>query len=555
MNNALLLFAGLAFFLFGIDRLSSLLSKLSGGNLQEKLLKYTRKDRSKLFAGITVTMLFQSSNATTVLLVSVASAGFITSAESAAFVLGANLGSVSTAWLIAFKITKLALVIFAIGVLGGFFSKNKKYQYLYSFLTGLGLIFYGLELMSESMSFIKTSPHLISYISSYNADTSILAMLLLVFIGIFFTALVQASGATAAIIISAAGNGLLNLHSASAVMLGATLGTTITALLASAGKSNDGKRVALMHLSLNVVGVVSGCVIFYPMVFFVKKAAIISGMENVELQVALYMTTFKVYLIAVMYPFRDALGKLAHRFIKDRFIDINLRLNIPDLPADSSSIIVRDILSKNIDIFMRYLVDMNAFAYIICRKAREQSLFDKLLKYEKFIDTGHKKIVNLINKSGTCEHDHLWLYLKMSDEAESMADHAKSIAKYGIRISDEKDKMDDFELDSLRSAHRMVFGIFYTVCIKKIYSRDELDECHRIERFVRTRKRELLLKITDHVRLNQEIVLNLVDILAEYSKINHSVKRILQVNLDIIEGRGIYLWDAKENSDDHTAGG
>jgi hypothetical protein len=194
---------------------------------------------------------------------------------------------------------------------------------------------------------------------------------------------------------------------------------------------------------------------------------------------------------------------------------------------------------------MKYLTDMLAFSYIIMRKPKESSLFDKVVKYEKTLDLGHRKMVQSISSTGNDRNALLWLYLKMSDEAESMGDHVRSIAKYGIKLGELDFQFSDEQKKLMLEAHTKIFVQFHNVCIKKQYNTELLDNSHLIERFLRTKKRELYTALCMETGHDPEKRLVLTDILSEYSKINHSIKRILQVNLDIIEGRGIYLWEKK----------
>ncbi len=539
--SALFLLAGLAFFLFGIDVLGKLLTTLVGGNLQEKLLYYTRKDISKVSVGIIITTLFQSSSATTVLLVSMASAGFISVFESVSFILGANIGSVSTAWIVAVKITKAALPLFVVGVVGNFFVTKQKWQQLFNFFTGLGLIFYGLEMMSNSLEFVKHSTQVINFIQQFNAQTTISSMLILVLFGIVFTAIIQSSGATAAMVIVASINGVFNFHSAGAVVLGATLGTTITAFIASIGGSRDGRRVALIQVGINIIGIIIGILLFYPMIGFVHFI-VLKMHGNISIMIALYMTLLKIILVSIVFPFRKKVALITFKIVKERFPDINLRLDIEDIPKGTKHIVVNNMLSQNIDIFIKYLTDMLAFSYIVLKKPKEKDLFDKIVKYEKFIDAGHKKIVSVISKAKIKETELLWLYLKMSDEAESISDHIRELAKYSIKLNQKEVEIPDYFKELLMDAHIRVFTLFHDVVVKKQYNETFFSTIRSNEHFLRRKKRKMMIRLAKNSSEKFEIELIIADILSEYSKINHSIKRILQVNLDILEGKGIYVW-------------
>jgi len=543
MYQLVFLLSGLAFFLFGMQLLGKLLGSFTGGDLDEKLAKYTKNDFVKLVVGFVVTTLFQSSSATTVIMVSMTSVGLISVAESLSFILGANIGSITTAWIVAVKITKAGIFLFTIGIIGRFISSNKKLGYIFDFLAGLGLIFFGLEMMSDSLEFIKKSPEVVDIISNFSAETSIGSMLILVLFGIVFTAVIQSSGATAAMVITIASQGILDLHSACAVVLGSTLGTTITAFLASLNAGALGKRTAFMQFFINVIGTLFGIVFFYPIVTLI--AGKFPPATAVSLIIATYMTFLKIVLVIIVFPIRKYVAKFSEMLIREKFQTINIKPRTPKLPYDAGSLVIASNLNKNVDTFMKYLTDMIAFSYIIMRKPKEHSLFDKVVKYEKTLDLGHRKMVQSISASGNSRNALLWLYLKMSDEAESMGDHARSIAKYGIKLGELDFHFSDDQKQLMLEAHTKIFLQFHEVCIKKNYDTEFLENSHRIERFLRTKKRELYTTLCMETGHNPEKRLVLTDILSEYSKINHSIKRILQVNLDTIEGRGIYLWEKK----------
>jgi hypothetical protein len=250
-----------------------------------------------------------------------------------------------------------------------------------------------------------------------------------------------------------------------------------------------------------------------------------------------------VILTAGMFTVRRPFAERVVRLIPDRFPGVHQRLDIRPLPHDATDDAVRAELSRQIDLFTRYLRDMFAFSLIVALKRKEASLFSKIEQYEQIVDQGHKKLVHLIHDQNHRDQQNMWLYLKMSDEAESMADHFKSVAKYGIRLRERQPEPLALERLLIHTAHRRVFTLFDRVCICKCFDAGDLALCDEAERELRRHKRELMLTITEeHTPLESDAILELADILSEYSKINHSVKRILQVNLDVREGRGVYLY-------------
>ncbi len=540
MQTILYLMAGLAFFLYGIDLLGALLGRMAGGRLQERMDRLASTDGRRYLYGALATVVFQSSSATTVLLVSMASAGLVTATEAFSFTLGANLGAVSTGWIAAVKITVIGLPLFIVGVVGKFFASNAARRELFAFCLGLGLILFGLDLMSQAMEAVRDNGAVTGFFARFDVGGSAAAMVLAALSGVLFTAVIQSSGATAVIAIAGAMNGIFSLHQACALVLGATLGTTVTALIAAVGGGSEGRRTAVMHTLLNVVGLLGGLLLFYPLVWAAGQTVPALG---VAMAVALYMTLHKVILTVGMFPFRRPFAERIMRLVPDRFPGVHQRLDIRPLPRDATDDAVRTELTRRIDLFTRYLRDMFAFSLIVALKKREAPLLTKIEQYEQIVDQGHKKLVHLIHDQNHRHQQDLWLFLKMSDEAESMADHFKSVAKYGVRLRERQPEPLALERLLIHTAHRRVFMLFDRVCICKCFDSGDLAPCDEAERVLRRHKRELMLTITEeHTPLESDAILELADILSEYSKINHSVKRILQVNLDVREGRGVYLY-------------
>jgi len=545
MYEFMMLLAGIALFLFGMGQLGSLLSDFTGGDFTSKINRFARNDFLKVVSGFIITTLFQSSGATTAILVTMTSVGLMTVLQSVSFLIGANIGSITTAWIVAIKITKAGIFMFTAGVFGKLIFRKEQYIAISMLFVGLGLIFFGLETMSGAMGFLKESPEIIDLFAKYNASDSVSSMIILVIIGVIFTALIHSSGATATIVIAAVISGVLPLHSGAAVVLGSTLGSTATALFASIGTSAEGKRTAFLQVFVNVIELTAGLILFYPMVSFVIFISGKAGLLNTGFEIAIYMTLLKIILAFMVFPARNKIAVFAEKIIKKRFRLIFSPLIVPQIFESDDEISLRRKLLPVTDTYADYLKDMLAYSYIGIRKPSLRSLFKKVTRYEEILDTGHSNMVAAISKCKNQNTHILWLFLKMSDEAESMGDHAKEIAKYGVRLDEIKHKLSDRQKALLLECYMMVFRQFHEICIKKNYKLDLVAKCEEIERHLRREKRliySLLCKEQDH---DYEKRLILIDILSEYSKFNHSVKRILQVNLDVVEGRGIFLWESK----------
>ncbi len=243
------LIGGLALFLFGMDIMTRALKQVAGASLKSILARMTGNRFTGLIAGASVTAIIQSSSITTVLLVGFISAGLMTTAQSAAVILGANIGTTITAQILAFKVTALALPVLSLGFFVSFIAKKKATREKGRIVLGLGMVFFGMAIMSDSMKPLRSYEPFLDFMLSL--DSVLLAAL----VGAGFTALVQSSSATTGILIVMAGQGLIALEPAVALALGANIGTCVTALLASIGAPREAMRAALIHTVFNVAGV------------------------------------------------------------------------------------------------------------------------------------------------------------------------------------------------------------------------------------------------------------------------------------------------------------
>lgn len=243
------LIGGLAFFLFGLELMTQGLKSLAGGGLKSALARMTSSRFRAVLAGAFATAALQSSSITTVLIVGFVSAGLISLPQSIGMIMGANIGSTVTAQIIAFKITAFALPLAALGFFSRLLARRDWHRMAGEVALGLGIMFIGLELMSQATTPLRDYPPFLDAMQRMTHPAYGVA------IGALFTAIVQSSAATTGIVIVLGGQNLIPLESAIALILGANIGTCATALLASIGKPVDARRVALAHVLFNLIGV------------------------------------------------------------------------------------------------------------------------------------------------------------------------------------------------------------------------------------------------------------------------------------------------------------
>ena len=243
------LLGGLAVFLFGLDQLTTMLKAAAGTRLKEVLARATTNRFSAVLAGGFTTAVVQSSSVTTVLVVGFVSAGLMSVQQSIGIIMGAEIGTTITAQIIAFKVTKYALVAVIIGFAMHFFSESRRIKQYGMIVLGLGLVFFGMNMMGDATRPLRSYQPFIDLLAQM--DNWALAILL----SASFTALIQSSSATTGVIIVLGSQGLISLEQGIALVLGANIGTCITALLASIGKARQGLQAALVHVTFNVSGV------------------------------------------------------------------------------------------------------------------------------------------------------------------------------------------------------------------------------------------------------------------------------------------------------------
>jgi len=241
---------GLALFLFGMEQMTDALKSFAGANMKKLLARMTSNRIKGVLTGIFVTGVIQSSSVTTVLTVGFISVGLLSLQQAISIILGAHIGTTVTVQIIAFQINEFALLLIACGFILKFFIKHDKLKYLGLMLIGFGLIFLGMNLMSDA-----TYP-LRSYKPFFDLMEQMANPLIGILIAAVFTAIVQSSASTIGIVIALASQGLISLEAGIALVLGANVGTCATAFLASIGTPREGKQVALSHIIINVIGVV-----------------------------------------------------------------------------------------------------------------------------------------------------------------------------------------------------------------------------------------------------------------------------------------------------------
>ncbi len=313
---------GLGIFFYGMKLLSEAIQRLAGTRLRQSLNMMTQNRFVGILTGFTVTGIVQSSSATTVMVISFVNAGLVTLTESVGVIMGANLGTTVTIWIVSllgfkFNITALSLPIIAVGIPFIFSNKNR-WNSAGEMLIGFGLLFLGLSFMKHGVPDIKNNPEMLRFFTQF-AGQGFFSFLVFIGLGAVVAAVIQSSSAVGAITVTMAFQGWIDFPSAAAIMLGGNIGTTVTAFLASVGANVNGKRTARVHLLFNVIGVAWVLLLYYPLT---KALTLLTADVNLTgndltVYISVFHTLFNLANILLLVAFVPQLAMLATKLVKD----------------------------------------------------------------------------------------------------------------------------------------------------------------------------------------------------------------------------------------------
>lgn len=313
----------LGMFLFGMKVMSEALQKLSGDRLRAMMRTMTSNRFAGLATGTAVTTLVQSSSASTVMVVSFVNAGLLTLTESIGLIMGANLGTTTTFWIISFagykfSVTSLALPIMGVG-LPLLFSRKSVLKDSGEFLIGFGLLFLGLAFLKDAVPDIKGNPEVLQFITGFTG-MGIWSVLIFCFFGVILTIIVQSSSVAGAITITMAAKGWIDYPTACAIILGENIGTTITANLAALTGNTTAKRAAAAHFVFNIIGVCWAIAIFAFFTRFIDWLVPGDPLEadHIPMHMAAFHSLFNIFNAALLIGFVPQLARLVERLVKDK---------------------------------------------------------------------------------------------------------------------------------------------------------------------------------------------------------------------------------------------
>lgn len=445
---------GLGLFLMGMKIMSEGMQKTAGDGLRKTLNFLTTNRVMAILVGFFVTAVIQSSSATTVMTVGFVNAALMNLKQAIGVILGANIGTTVTGWIVTLKIVKYAMPMIGLGVIIRFFSKSEKWRYIGEVIFGFGILFLGMQTMKLGFAPLRESPDFISFFTNVDGN-SYLSILLGVAIGAVTTLIVQSSSATIGITIALASQGLLNFEGAVSLILGENIGTTITANLASMGGNYQARRAAIAHTLFNVFGVMVILSLFYPFMRLVESIvprfsdfvvntpgeAATYGVEIgakpfIGQHIAMAHSLFNITNVLIFAFLVPLLARMCEKIVPEpkkkkepRAVQFShIDFNLIETPALGIAETEKELL-----VMARRVNNSSAMVKeIINNGQNRRRLCDKVLREEKAIDEYQKYITEFLvtlSSSALSETDatHVGNYMTLSHNLEKYADHLEHI--------------------------------------------------------------------------------------------------------------------------------
>ena len=484
--NIISLLGGLALFLFGMDVMGKSLERSAGGKLQTILAKMSSTVFKGFLLGAAVTAVIQSSSATTVMVVGFVNSGIMTLKQAVGVIMGSNVGTTITSWILSlsglegdsffiklFKPSTLAPLLGIVGIILFMFTKNERKKDIGTILLGFMALMTGMDLMSSSMSFLKTEAWFAELMVSFSNP------LLGILVGALLTAVIQSSSASVGILQSLCATGAVTFGSAIPIILGQNIGTCITAMMGAIGANRNARRTAMVHLLFNVVGVVLFVVIFYgvglafPWRFLDNTAA--------AWDIALIHTAFNLAATVVLLPLNKLLVKLAYLIIpkqetpqKEALLDERL-LATPAVAIQRS----REIAGRMADTAVKAMELAISLTKTYDPAVMEQvvALEDETDIYEDALGSYLVKLTGM--DLSVRDNRTLNTLLYTISDLERVADHAVAIAKAGQEISEKKIDFSPAAKQELDVLERAVMDIVNSTVTA--FNEDDLSQAMKIE--------------------------------------------------------------------------
>lgn len=459
MDIAIGIMGGLGLFLYGMNLMGDGLQKSAGSKLKRIIELLTSNVIMGVLVGMVVTMVIQSSSATTVMVVGFVNAGIMSLTQAIGVIMGANIGTTITAQLVSLDVDFLAPVALGIGIVIYMFSNKPKHKNIAEILIGFGILFTGMDFMKEA----------VKPLAGYQGFTDMLLSfghhpILGVLMGFAITAIVQSSSASMGMLIALASQGLIPITAALPILYGENIGTCVTSLISSIGASRNARRAAIMHLTFNVLG----SMIF---MFILSKpiVAIATAIDPTDAarQIANAHTLFNILNVIVLLPFNKLIVKLALKLVPEtkgeQDDDDKVVKYIDDRMIETPSIALANIIKETLRMGEKSKESLNAAMDGIVDKSKEK--IELSFKREKLINELQKSILNYLLKLSKASlnedsRETVDALFNTVNDIERIGDHAENIAELAKDIVDLEISFSDVGIGELKDMYNKVVSTY-----------------------------------------------------------------------------------------------
>lgn len=444
IQSLIWLLAGVGVFIVGMNFMSGALEKSAGMGMKRLLERISNNRFSGVGIGAGVTAIIQSSSATSVMVIGLVNAGVMTLMQATPIIMGANIGTTITGVLVALKNDYFNMAMYLLAFAGVMmdFAKKEKVKLAGSLCSGLGLIFVGLNIMSSEQAFGNPLVE-----RMFTAIFEVIDFpLLLILVGVIFTALIQSSSASTGVVITMVGTGVLPLDLALFIILGANIGTCVTALLASVGANTNSKRVALIHFTFNL----TGTVLFTAIIWLLREPVVDMLMSlfpgddpmSLQMRVSAFHVVFNVTTTLALLPFTKHLVNYSCAVIKDKKEQKEeLTLKFVDERLLSTPHVAMMQVKKEID-YMLSLVEENTRIAFVAMDNGSAEYDEKIRKNEEIIDFTNSALTHFLIKLSVnmpeSDENIIGSYFHVLNDLERIGDHAENFHEIGMEMIGKK---------------------------------------------------------------------------------------------------------------------
>ena len=459
MDIAIGIMGGLGLFLYGMNLMGDGLQKSAGSKLKRIIELLTSNVIMGVLVGMVVTMIIQSSSATTVMVVGFVNAGIMSLPQAIGVIMGANIGTTITAQLVSLDVNFLAPIALGIGIVIYMFSKKPKYKHIAEILIGFGILFTGMDFMKDA----------VKPLAGYQGFTDMLLSfghhpILGVLMGFAITAIVQSSSASMGMLIALASQGLIPVTAALPILYGENIGTCVTSLISSIGASRNARRAAIMHLTFNVLGSM-----IFMLILSKPIVAIVTAIDPTDAarQIANAHTLFNIINVIILLPFNKLIVKLALKLVPqnndEKNDDSKTVKFIDDRMIETPSIALVNIEKETLRMGEKAKESLNAAMEGIMEKSNEK--IELSFRREKLINDLQKSIINYLIKLSKASLDEesretVDALFNTVNDIERIGDHAENIAELGKDIKDSEISFSDVGLVELKDMYNKVVSTY-----------------------------------------------------------------------------------------------